>query len=41
MDINMLEFHVITLDLLFNICTDEISEMFVYKQSETTEYVKN
>ena len=27
--------------LLFEICASEICEKFVYKHSETTEYVKN
>ena len=27
--------------LIFKICANEICEKFVYKHSETTEYVKN
>ena len=38
---NMLKISHLTQLLLFQICAHEIRERFVYKQSETIEYVQN
>ena len=39
--LNMLKISHLRYILLFEICTSEVCEKFVYKHSETTEYEKN